>query len=325
MQRINMTHPGGVDVLYIEDAAIPEPQAGELLIKTAWAGVNRPDIMQREGAYPMPAGVTPIMGLELSGEIVALGADVSGFAVGDRVCALTDGGAYAEYCTVKASQTLPLPAGYSLQEAAMLPETTFTVWANLFMHGQMRTGETLLIHGGTSGIGLTALAIAQALHIRTFATVGNAEKMCFVEAYGATAIHYKTDDFAAIVKAHGGADGILDLVGGRYFAQNLDCLKKDGRLYLIGFMGGNIAPEVDLLKIAVKRAHITGSTLRGRNSDEKAAIAASLRETLWPILADGRVAKPHLHRSYPWREVAAAHTEIDRGTHIGKILLDFSA
>lgn len=303
MQRINMTHPGGVDVLYIEDAAIPEPQAGELLIKTAWAGVNRPDIMQREGAYPMPAGVTPIMGLELSGEIVALGADVSGFAVGDRVCALTDGGAYAEYCTVKASQTLPLPAGYSLQEAAMLPETTFTVWANLFMHGQMRTGETLLIHGGTSGIGLTALAIAQALHIRTFATVGNAEKMRFVEAYGATAIHYKTDDFA----------------------QNLDCLKKDGRLYLIGFMGGNIAPEVDLLKIAVKRAHITGSTLRGRNSDEKAAIAASLRETLWPMLADGRVAKPHLHRSYPWREVAAAHTEIDRGTHIGKILLDFSA
>lgn len=213
MQRINMTHPGGVDVLYIEDAAIPEPQAGELLIKTAWAGVNRPDIMQREGAYPMPAGVTPIMGLELSGEIVALGADVSGFAVGDRVCALTDGG----------------------------------------------------------------------------------------------------------------ADGILDLVGGRYFAQNLDCLKKDGRLYLIGFMGGNIAPEVDLLKIAVKRAHITGSTLRGRNSDEKATIAASLRETLWPMLADGRVAKPHLHRSYPWRKVAAAHTEIDRGTHIGKILLDFSA
>ena len=165
MQRINMTHPGGVDVLYIEDAALPAPEAGELLIKTAYAGVNRPDIMQREGVYPMPAGVTPIMGLELSGEVVALGAGVSGIAVGDPVCALTDGGAYAEYCVVKASQPLPLPAGYSLQEAAMLPETAFTVWANLFMHGQMRTGETLLVHGGTSGIGLTALAIARALGI----------------------------------------------------------------------------------------------------------------------------------------------------------------
>ena len=314
MQRINMKGFGGTDVLHIEDAAIPTPQADEILIKTAFAGVNRPDIMQREGKYPMPAGLTPIMGLELSGEIVAVGAEVRGFAVGDSVCALADGGAYAQYCAVKASQALPLPAGYSLQDAAMLPETAFTVWANLFMH----------VHGGSSGIGLTALAIARALNIRTFATVGNAEKMRVVEGCGATAINYRTDDFAAIVKAHGGADGILDVVGGSYFAQNLDCLRQDGRIFLIGFMGGSIAREVDLLKIAVKRAHITGSTMRGRSSAEKAAIAASLRETLWPMLADGRVARPHLHRSYPWREVAAAHTEIDKGTHIGKILLDFT-
>ena len=325
MQQINMTQPGGVEVLFIEDAAMPVPQADEILIKTAYAGVNRPDIMQREGNYPLPPGVTPIMGLELSGEIVAVGADVRGFAVGDLVCALTDGGAYAEYCAVKASQALPLPAGYSLMDAAMLPETIFTVWANLFMHGQMRAGETLLVHGGSSGIGLAALAIARALNIRTLATVGNAEKMRFVANYGATAINYKSDDFAAITKAHGGADGILDLVGGSYFAQNLDCLNKDGRIFLIGFMGGNIAPEVNLLKIAVKRAHITGSTLRGRSSDENAAIAASLRAELWPMLADDRVVKPHLHRSYPWRDVAAAHAEMDKGTHIGKIVLDFTA
>lgn len=310
--------------MHTESAPIPQPQSGEVLIRTAYAGVNRPDIMQREGKYPLPEGVTPIMGLELAGEIVAIGEGVNSFAVGDKVCALTDGGAYAQYCTVKASQTLPLPAGYSLQEAAMLPETAFTVWANIFMKNQICEGETLLVHGGTSGIGLAALAIARALGIRTIATVGNTEKMRVVEQYGATAINYKTDNFAEIVKQHGGADGILDVVGGSYFKQNLECLNKDGRIFLIGFMGGNIAPEADLLEIAVKRAHITGSTMRGRNNAEKAAIAQSLREKLWPLLADLRVAKPHLHRVYPWTEVAAAHKEMDKGTHIGKILLDFT-
>ena len=187
----------------------------------------------------------------------------------------------------------------------------------MFIDGQMRAGETLLVHGGTSGIGITALAIARALGIRTVATVGN-------EQYGAIAVNYKTDDFAQAVKQHGGADGILDVVGGSYFAQNLDCLNKDGRIFLIGFMGGNIAPEVNLLKIAVKRARITGSTMRGRNSAEKAAIAQSLCEHVLPLLGDGSIAKPHLHRVYPWTEVAAAHAEMDKGTHIGKILLDFT-
>lgn len=272
----------------------------------------------------MPDGVTPIMGLELSGTVAALGEGVSGFALGDPVCALTDGGAYAQYCAVKAAQALPLPDGYSLAEAAMLPETLFTVWANVFIDGQMRAGETLLVHGGTSGIGITALAIARALGIRTVATVGNAEKMRVVEQYGAIAVNYKTDDFAQAVKQHGGADGILDVVGGSYFAQNLDCLNKDGRIFLIGFMGGNIAPEVNLLKIAVKRARITGSTMRGRNGAEKAAIAQSLCERVLPLLANGRIAKPHLYRSYPWTAIAAAHTEMDKGTHIGKVLLDFT-
>jgi len=206
----------------------------------------------------------------------------------------------------------------------MLPETLFTVWANVFIDGQMRAGETLLVHGGTSGIGIPALAIAHAFGIRTIATVGNAEKMRVVEQYGAIAVNYKTDDFAPAVKQHGGADGILDVVGGSYVAQNLDCLNKDGRIFLIGFMGGNIAPEVNLLKIAVKRAHITGSTMRGRNSAEKAAIAQSLREHVLPLLASRRIAKPHLHRVYPWTEVAAAHAEMDKGTHTGKVLLDFT-
>ena len=187
----------------------------------------------------------------------------------------------------------------------------------------MRAGETLLVHGGTSGIGITALAIARALGIRTLATVGNAEKMRVVEQYGAIAVNYKTDDFAQAVKQHGGADGILDVVGGSYFAQNLDCLNKDGRIFLIGFMGGNIAPEVNLLKIAVKRARITGSTMRGRNGAEKAAIAQSLCEHVLPLLGDGSIAKPHLHRVYPWTEVAA-HAEMDKGMHIGKVLLDFT-
>ena len=310
MQRINMHDTGGPDVLYLETAAIPQPQAGEILIKTAYAGVNRPDVMQREGAYPMPPGLTPILGLELSGTVVALGAGVSGFAVGGAVCALTDGGAYAEYCTVPAGQVLPLPTGYSLQAGALLPETFFTVWSNLFMDGQMRAGETLLVHGGSSGLGLTALAIARGLGLQTFATVGNDDKKQAVAAFGAIPINYKSEDFAAVVQAAGGVDGILDVV--------------DGRLFLIGFMGGAVAHEVNLLDIAVKRIHITGSTLRGRSSAEKAAIAASLREHVWPLLADGRITPPLLHRSYPYQDVQAAHREIDRGTHIGKILLDFT-
>lgn len=324
MQQINMREAGDPSVLFIESVAIPEPKADELLVKVAFAGVNRPDIMQRQGLYPMPKGVTPIMGLELSGEIVAVGAEVKNFKVGDLVCALTDGGAYAEYCVVKASQTLPIPEGYTLQEAAMLPETFFTVWANLFMLNQMKSGETLLVHGGTSGIGITALAIAQSLGIKTFATVGNAEKCKVVESFGATAINYKTENFVEAIRCHQqGVDGVLDLIGASYFAQNLDILNKEGRIFLIGFMGGNIAKEVDLLKIAVKRATITGSTMRGRTTQEKAEIAQSLLNKVWGKLSNGEIAKPILHQCYDFKEMQQAHQEIDKGTHIGKILLAF--
>lgn len=324
MFQINMKAYGGEEVLFVETAAIPQPKAGEVLIRTAYAGVNRPDVMQRQGLYPMPDGVTPIMGLEVSGTVVSLGAGVEGFEIGEPVCALTDGGGYAGYCTVPFGQVLPLPRGFSLAEAAMLPETYFTVWANLFMDAQMKPGESLLVHGGTSGIGLAALAIAQGLGLKTFATVGNDNKKQAVVAFGALPINYKTEDFAEIVQVNGGADGILDIVGARYFERNIVCLNQDGRLFLIGFMGGKTAREVDLLQIAVKRLTLTGSTMRGRNTAQKAAIAASLRERVWDMLADGRIAKPLLHRVFDYRDVQEAHREIDKGTHIGKILLDFT-
>ena len=325
MQRINMREPGGVDVLFIEQAALPQIGEDELLVKVAFAGVNRPDIMQRNGAYPMPKGVTPIMGLELSGEVVGVGAQVRDFALGDKICALTDGGAYAEYCVVKASQALPIPAGYSMAEAAALPETFFTVWANIFMQDQVRAGESLLIHGGTSGIGIAALAIARSLGIKTFATCGSADKMRVIEQLGGVAINYKTDNFVDVIQQQsGGVDGILDVVGGRYFQQNVDALNKDGRLFLIGFMGGNIAPEVNLLQIAVKRLTITGSTMRGRTSAEKAEITRSLLEKVWPNLANGQISKPLIQQIYPFNQVADAHFEMDKGTHIGKILLQFA-
>ena len=324
MQQINLREAGDPSVLFIENAPIPKPQADEVLIKVAFAGVNRPDIMQREGKYPMPKGVTPIMGLELSGDVVGLGEKVTNFALGDKVCALTDGGAYAQYCVVKASQVLPIPQHYSLQDAAMLPETFFTVWANLFMFKQMKAGESLLVHGGTSGIGITALAIAKSLGIKTFATVGNDDKIAAVEQLGAMGINYKTQHFLDVIQAeNGGVDGVLDVVGARYFAQNLDVLNKDGRIFLIGFMGGNLAQDVDLLKIAVKRAVITGSTMRGRNAAEKGEIAQSLVKNVWEKLSSGEIAKPMLHAVYDFRDVANAHREMDKGTHIGKILLAF--
>lgn len=231
MPQINMHAYGGPEVLFVENAAVPQPKAGEVLIKTAYAGVNRPDVMQRQGLYPMPAGVTPIMGLEVSGEVAALGEGVVGFAIGDPVCALTDGGGYAGYCAVPAGQVLPLPRGFSLAEAAMLPETFFTVWANLFMHGQMKPGESLLVHGGSSGIGLAALAIAQGLGLKTFATVGNDDKKQAVAAFGAIPINYKTENFAEIT------GGVI------YFASE-DWEQKNGRNPLMTgitaiFLSGN--------------------------------------------------------------------------------------
>ena len=272
----------------------------------------------------MPKGVTPIMGLELSGAIAAIGEGVTAFKPGDKVCALTDGGAYAEYCIVPATQALPIPKGYSLLEAAALPETLFTVWVNLFMHQQVKSGERLLVHGGTSGIGITALTLAKGLGIETFATVGNEEKAAVIRQLGGTPINYKTENFAEVLKQQGGVDAVLDLVGASYFQGNIDSLRQNGRLFLIGFMGGNIAENVDLLTIALKRIHITGSTMRSRTKLEKAEITQSLRNKLWEKLGNGEIGKPIIHQVFDFKDVAKAHIEMDKGTHIGKVMLDFT-
>lgn len=323
MQQINMREVGTPDVLFIEEATIPQPQAGEILVKVAYAGVNRPDIMQRQGLYPMPKGVTPIMGLELSGEVVAVGEGVKNFKIGDLVCALTDGGAYAEYCIVPASQALPIPKGYSLLEAAGLPETLFTVWVNLFMHNQVKAGERLLIHGGTSGIGITTLLLAKGLGIETFATVGNEQKAEVIRQLGGTPINYKTENFAEVLTQQGGVDAVLDLVGASYFQRNTESLRQNGRLFLIGFMGGSVAENVDLLAIALKRIHITGSTMRSRTKAEKAEIAQSLRDVLWEKLGNGEIEKPIIHQVFDFTDVVKAHEEMDKGVHIGKVMLAF--
>ena len=324
MQQINMKTTGTPDVLFIEVTEIPQPQAGEILVKVAYAGVNRPDIMQRQGLYPMPKGVTPIMGLELSGTVAAIGEGVTAFKLGDEICALTDGGAYAEYCIVPATQALPIPKGYSLLEAAALPETLFTVWVNLFMHQQVKSNERLLVHGGTSGIGITALTLAKGLDIQTFATVGNEKKAAVIRQLGGTPINYKTENFAEVLKQQGGVDAVLDLVGASYFQGNIDSLSQNGRLFLIGFMGGNIAKNVDLLTIALKRIHITGSTMRSRTKLEKAEITQSLRNELWEKLGNGEIGKPIIHQVFDFKDVAKAHIEMDKGTHIGKVMLDFT-
>ena len=324
MQQINMKTTGTPDVLFIEETEITQPQAGEILVKVAYAGVNRPDIMQRQGLYPMPKGVTPIMGLELSGTVAAIGEGVTAFKPGDEICALTDGGAYAEYCIVPATQALPIPKGYSLLEAAALPETLFTVWVNLFMHQQVKSGERLLVHGGTSGIGITALTLAKGLGIETFATVGNEEKAAIIRQLGGTPINYKTENFAEVLKQQGGVDAVLDLVGASYFQGNIDSLRQNGRLFLIGFMGGNIAENVDLLTIALKRIHITGSTMRSRTKLEKAEITQSLRNKLWEKLGNGEIGKPIIHQVFDFKDVVKAHIEMDKGTHIGKVMLDFT-
>lgn len=264
------------------------------------------------------------MGLELSGTVAAIGEGVTAFKPGDEICALTDGGAYAEYCIVPATQALPIPKGYSLLEAAALPETLFTVWVNLFMHQQVKSGERLLVHGGTSGIGITALTLAKGLGIETFATVGNEEKAAVIRQLGGTPINYKTENFAEVLKQQGGVDAVLDLVGASYFQDNIDSLRQNGRLFLIGFMGGNIAENVGLLTIALKRIHITGSTMHSRTKLEKAEITQSLRNELWEKLGNGEIGKPIIHQVFDFKDVARAHIEMDKGTHIGKVMLDFT-
>ncbi|MDB5379081.1 MAG: NAD(P)H-quinone oxidoreductase [Rubritepida sp.] len=331
---MNMTYiahgaGGGPEVMTVASGPVPVPAADEVLIKVEAVGVNRPDVAQRSGSYPPPPGASPILGLECAGEVVAVGGSVTAFKVGDKVCALTNGGAYAEYCAAPQSQTLPWPKGYDAIRASAVPETYFTVWANLFgtphaAGGRLQPGETVLIHGGSSGIGLTAIQLAKAFGSTVITTVGSEEKCEAVTKFGADhAINYRTQDFFEEVKRITDGklvDVVLDMVGGPYFTRNIRCLKLDGRLSIIAFLNGFMVEEVDLRPIMIKRLNLTGSTMRPRTTAQKAQIADALREKVWPLLEQGK-AGPHIHAVFPLARVAKAHALMESSQHIGKIVL----
>lgn len=325
MRAIEITHPGPPDVLRIGERPIPEPKPGEVLIKVHAAGINRPDVLQRTGSYPVPPGASDLPGLEVAGEVVT--GDSGGLVKqGDLVCALVQGGGYAEYCTAPAEQCLPIPQGLTAVQAAALPETFFTVWSNVFDRARLARGETLLVQGGTSGIGVTAIQLAAALGHRVFATAGSDEKCRACEALGAErGINYRTEDFIEVVKAATagkGVDVILDMVGGDYIPRELSSLADDGRIALIAFLGGSKA-HVDLGQVLRRRLTITGSTLRPRPVAFKADIARKLRQHVWPLLENGRI-KPVIHRVFPLEQAAQAHVLMESSTHIGKIVLTVS-
>ena len=328
MTFIETAGAGGPEVLRPATGPLPVPKPDEVLIRVQAAGVNRPDVQQRLGVYPPPPGASPIIGLEVAGEVVACGADVAGLAVGDHVCGLANGGGYAEDCAVPATQCLPWPAGYDAVRAAALPETYFTVWANLFGHGRLAAGETALVHGGTSGIGVTAIQLAREFGATIYATAGSAEKCAACVKLGAAAaIDYKSQEFVAEVKRltdGRGVDVILDMVGASYFGRNLRCLAMDGRLVLIAFLGGSKTDAVDLVPIMTRRLTVTGSTMRPRTAAQKAAIATALREKVWPVLEAGR-AGPVIHATFPLDQAAEAHRLMETSTHIGKIMLRVAA
>jgi putative PIG3 family NAD(P)H quinone oxidoreductase len=324
MNVIEISKPGPPEVLIPAQRPMPTPGAGEVLIEVAAAGVNRPDVMQRMGHYPPPPGASDIPGLEIAGQVVGLGEGVKNLKVGDAVCALVAGGGYAEYCVAPEPQCLPVPKGFSMEEAAALPETFFTVWHNLFERGKLKEGETVLIHGGSSGIGTTAIQLARAFGAKAiFATAGNAEKCRACERLGATrAIDYKAEDFASVVKSATegrGVDVVLDMVAGDYLQKNLDILAMDGRLILIAFLHGSKA-EIDLNGVLRRRLTITGSGLRPRPVAEKGAIAAGLKQHVWPLLDAGKV-RPRIDKIFPLADAAAAHRLMESSTHIGKIVL----
>lgn len=323
MNEIEIAAPGGPEVLEMRKSPVPQPKAGEILVKVEAAGVNRPDVIQRQGRYPLPPGVNPIPGLEVAGTVVAVGDDVTDYRIGDRVCGLTNGGGYAEYCLVPATQALPVPAGMTAVEAAAIPETFFTVWANLFQMAGAKRGDTVLIHGGTSGIGTTALILCKELGIEAFATAGSEQKCEAIAALGGKPINYRSSDFAAEVLAQTGGRGvdiILDIMGGSYIKGNLTALARDGRLVVIGFLGGTVADGVDLQAMALKRATITGSTMRARTAPEKAQIAAELRAQVWPLLEAGKC-RPIIHHVFPLADASLAHAMMESGDHVGKIVL----
>ncbi|WP_282381824.1 MULTISPECIES: NAD(P)H-quinone oxidoreductase [unclassified Pseudomonas] len=323
MTRIEITEPGGPEVLQARRVPLPTVGEGQVLIRVHAAGINRPDALQRAGKYPMKPGMDPIPGLEVAGEVVAVGAGVTRFAVGDRVCALTNGGGYAEYCAVPAGQTLPVPDGVDWVQAAAIPETFFTVWANLFGLGAAKTGHCVLIHGGTSGIGTTALMLCREFGIEAFATAGSPEKCAAISKLGGQPINYREEDFAKVIAektADQGVNVILDIMGGSYLNGNISALAMDGRLVMLGFLGGARANDIDLLAILGKRAVVTGSLLRARTAAEKAAIADQLQEYVWPALSAGRCL-PIIDKVYPLADAAQAHARMEGGDHIGKIVL----
>ncbi|MCT4501548.1 MAG: NAD(P)H-quinone oxidoreductase [Pseudomonas sp. PGPPP4] len=323
MTLIEITTPGGPEVLQPRQAQVPVAGPGEILIRVHAAGVNRPDALQRAGKYPMKPGMSPIPGLEVAGEVVALGDGVTAFSLGDKVCALTNGGGYAQFCAVPAGQALPIPEGMDWIQAAAVPETFFTVWANLFGLGDAHTGQRVLIHGGTSGIGTTALMLCREFGIQAFATAGSADKCAAIAKLGATPINYREQDFADVIAQQTdgqGVDVILDIMGASYLNNNLKALAMDGHLVMLGFLGGAKANDVDLLTILGKRAVITGSLLRARSKDEKAAIAEQLREYIWPVLEAGRCL-PIIDKVYEYTDAAQAHARMEGGDHIGKIVL----
>ncbi len=320
MRAIEITEAGGPEVLKPCTRPVPEPKAGQVVLKVAYAGVNRPDALQRAGSYAPPPGASDLPGLEASGEVVAVGAGVDWPAVGDMVCALLPGGGYAEYVATPAAHCLPVPEGMGMKEAACLPETFYTVWSNVFMRGGLQAGERFLIHGGSSGIGTTAIQLAKHFGARVFATAGSAEKCAACEALGAErAINYRDEDFVKVMKEEGGANLILDLVGGDYIPRNVKTLAEDGRLVQIAFLQG---PQVELnfAMVMVKRLTITGSTLRPQSDLAKARIADELKAKVWPLLDAGKIA-PVMDSEFALDDAAQAHTRMESSGHIGKIVL----
>ncbi len=323
MRVVEIAQPGGPEQLRIVMRPVPRPGPGEVLIRVAAAGVNRPDVMQRQGRYPPPAGASDIPGLEVAGQIAEIGPSVTGLSAGDPVCALLPGGGYAEYAVAAAPLCLPVPQGLTLVEAAALPETFFTVWTNLFDRGRCKAGDDVLIHGGTSGIGTTAIQLASALGARVFATAGSDDKARVCERLGAArGINYRTEDFVEVVRretAGKGADVILDMVGGEYLDRNLQAAAMEGRIVIISMLGG-ARGELKLGTLLTKRLTVTGSTLRSRSVEEKAVVAEAVRRNVWPLLASGRV-RPVIHQSFPLADAAAAHALMETSSHIGKIVL----
>jgi len=324
MRYIFAREPGPPDVLTLAETSVPRPRADEVLIEVAYAGVNRPDCLQRAGAYPPPPDASPIIGLEVAGKIVAVGGSVGDWRVGDVVCALTPGGGYAQYCATPAAFCLPLPRGLSALEAASLPENYFTVWNNVFDRGHLAAGETLLVHGGSGGIGVTAVQLAKAFGAKVVATVGSAEKAAFCREMGVDhVINYREQDFVAevaTITAKRGVDVVLDIVGGDYFEKNLRCLALEGRLAIIAFLQGSRV-TIDFRHVMLRRLTITGSTLRASTTERKAQIARSLREKVWPLFESKRL-KPVVSHVFRLAEAAAAHALMESGAHLGKIMLD---